>query len=228
MESTTKSRTYRSAKRNKPCNRCRSMKTRCQVIAGSQCTRCEHARVDCSLSRSEDISQMQPIERDNNRSTPVSDLLEQRTYLDAPWADNTAHSVSVGSLRTDNDAASFAQHAPAQDNLNTHFSTQISQSLEDMQGCSAHLFGTSSESDPWLWRHCKFDDFGIRFSHYSKVRNAGGVPHAQKIPIHFNIESIQLHESARKETKVPESWIHSRDELNHVVPLEYGARLVTL
>ncbi|GAB1737061.1 hypothetical protein NU219Hw_g421t1 [Hortaea werneckii] len=210
MDSAIKPRAYRSSKRNKPCDRC------------------EQAKVACSRSRLEDRSQMQPTEHDTNRSTPVSNLSEQRAYGDAPWEDSTTHPMSVGSLQAHNDDAIFAPNAPTQDDVNTDFSAQISQSLEGLQGCSAHLFGTSSESDPWLWRHCKFDDFGMRFLHHSRIRNAGGVPLAQKIPVHFNIESIHLHESARKETNVRESWIHTRDELNCVVPLEYGARLVVL
>lgn len=47
------------------------------------------------------------------------------------------------------------------------------------------LLGASSESDPWLLRHCHIDQLGLRSVHKMYFRNAGGVPTTDKIPIHF-------------------------------------------
>ncbi|KAM3450760.1 hypothetical protein MY3296_005813 [Beauveria thailandica] len=64
-------------------------------------------------------------------------------------------------------------------------STQLSQSMDGIDGHSIMLLGASSESDPWLLRHCHFDQLGLRSVHKMYFRNAGGVPTTDKIPIHF-------------------------------------------
>jgi hypothetical protein len=97
-----------------------------------------------------------------------------------------------------------------------------------MQHYSAQLFGSSSESDPWLLRHCKFDDFGIRSFQNTRFRNAGGLPLAQKIPIHLILEPNELHETAKEETRAFDRQIASREDLNRIVPLDCGQKLVKL
>ncbi|KAF2142315.1 uncharacterized protein K452DRAFT_317987 [Aplosporella prunicola CBS 121167] len=109
----------------------------------------------------------------------------------------------------------------------TRLATQFAQSIDNIQGHSAQLFGASSEADPWLLRHCQFDEFGMQNFHKQHFRNAGGVPIAGLIPVHFSISPDELQESARAETGV--STQHDRGaELSQVVPSEYGPRLVAL
>jgi hypothetical protein len=129
-----------------------------------------------------------------------------------------------------NDSTSSVQPTPPSlpPETDLQFNTQFSQSLEGMRGFTAQLFGSSSESDPWLLRHCRFDDFGTRTFQNTQYRNAGGLPLTHKIPIHLLIEPDELHETAKDETRAYDKQISSREELEHIVPLECGQRLVAL
>lgn len=209
------SRPYRSSKRNKPCDRCRETKTRCRVVADSRCVKCLREGIPCSFSdggRSKNSSQPLYL------STPTpgaSDHGESWT-----WSQSPAMSTTVGPVPPNNEQPLSS--------TDIEFNTQFSQSLENLRGYSAQLFGSSSECDPWLLRHCKFDDFGSRWFQNTYFRNAGGVPLVHKIPIHFMVESTELSKSAERETQVIEQEIASRDELNDLVPPECGQRLVAL
>lgn len=229
MSPASASRPYRSSKRNKPCDRCRETKTRCQVIAGSHCAKCQREGIKCSFAGSGRSRKHGPIPTDLNTPTPgASDQDESWT-----WSQSPVISTAVGSTALNNDRPlSAAQPTPPEQNQQSdiQFNTQFSQSLERLQleGYSAQLFGSSSECDPWLLRHCKFDDFGTRSFQSTHFRNAGGVPLADKIPIHLSIEPTELSESARAETRAYDQQIASREELNHIVPLECGQRLIAL
>jgi hypothetical protein len=102
------------------------------------------------------------------------------------------------------------------------------QSLDQLEGFSAQLFGASAESDPWLLRHCAFDDSGVKCFYKVHFRNAGGVPTADRIPVHFMIAADELAASAKQETSCRTAGETTRDELNRLVPPEYGQRLVSL
>ena len=106
-------------------------------------------------------------------------------------------------------------------------STQLSQSLDQIEGHVALLLGGSSESDPWLLRHCRFDELGLRAFHKLRFRNAGGVPTRDKIPVHFLVSANELCDVAAAETRVAEAR-ELRDELDMLLPPPYGARLVRL
>ncbi|KAJ3539112.1 hypothetical protein NM208_g5620 [Fusarium decemcellulare] len=102
--------------------------------------------------------------------------------------------------------------------------TQISQSLEDMQGHRYQLCGASSDADPWLLRHCKFDDYG--FQRFFKVhfRNAGGVPTRELIPAHFVVteqDAASIDNGVARDRDL-------RTELALLVPLNHGQRLLRL
>ncbi|KAF5496809.1 putative transcriptional regulatory protein [Colletotrichum siamense] len=86
------------------------------------------------------------------------------------------------------------------------------------------LLGSSSGSDPWLLRHFRFDELGLRSFHKLHVRNAGGVPTADKIPVHFLLSSDALYRSSIAEAKAMEL----RRRLEYLVPQSTGARLVRL
>ncbi|UNI24521.1 hypothetical protein JDV02_010258 [Purpureocillium takamizusanense] len=106
-------------------------------------------------------------------------------------------------------------------------STQLSQSLDQIQGHAAVLLGGSSESDPWLLRHCRFDELGLRTFHKLHFRHAGGVPTGDKIPVHFLVSSDELCESAAGETRLAGER-ELREELDMLVPPAYGMRLIRL
>jgi hypothetical protein len=107
------------------------------------------------------------------------------------------------------------------------FPTQFVQSIDQLESGHAQLFGASAESDPWLLRHCCFDDSGMKYLYKVHFRNAGGVPTAQRIPIHFMITSGELTASIKHETRTGLGEA-TRERLNYLVPPEYGRRLVAL
>lgn len=106
-------------------------------------------------------------------------------------------------------------------------STQISQSLDQIDGHYAQLFGGSSESDPWLLRHCRFDKLGLRKFLKVHFKTVGGVPTRDKIPAHFMISENNVSEGAIAETRISGEK-DFRTELALLVPPEHGPRLVQL
>ncbi len=106
-------------------------------------------------------------------------------------------------------------------------STQLSQTMDRIDGHSIMLLGASSESDPWLLRHCRFDQLGLRSVHKMYFRNAGGVPTKDKIPVHFIISDNKYltHPMMQHGVDVSAAF---RAELNQLVPPSYGVRLICL
>lgn len=102
--------------------------------------------------------------------------------------------------------------------------TQISRSLEDMPGYWYQLGGASCDADPWLLRHCQFDDFGFRRFFRIHFQNAGGVPTPQLIPVQFIV-------TEKHEPNVKAEADRSRalwDDLARLVPVPRGQRLLQL
>jgi len=227
-------RPYRSSKRNKPCDRCRETKTRCQVVTGSQCVKCQRSGLDCSFTSKSRLKHNTSVQSSDGVRTPTpASEYERGTTSSAPWSQSPLMPAAIGraSQRLQaNDSTSSVQPTPPSlpPETDLQFNTQFSQSLEGMRGFTAQLFGSSSESDPWLLRHCRFDDFGTRTFQNTQYRNAGGLPLAHKIPIHLLIEPDELHETAKDETRAYDKQISSREELERIVPLECGQRLVAL
>jgi hypothetical protein len=223
-------RPYRSSKRNRPCDRCRETKIRCQIIVGSQCAKCQREGLHCSFSTPDRLrlGLVQHFSEGSRTPTPAVG----RSHESSPgalWSRSPITSATAGTTLQDCDAHLSAQPTPSKEqDADIQFNAQFSQSLEGMQGYSAQLFGSSSESDPWLLRHCKFDDFGIRSFQSTRYRNAGGLPLAQKIPIHLIVEPNELHETAKKETRAFDRQIATREDLNRIVPLKFGQKLVAL
>jgi hypothetical protein len=222
-------RPYRSSKRNRPCDRCRETKIRCQIIAGSQCAKCQREGLQCSFSTLDKL-RLGHVQHSEGSRTPTPAV--GHSHESSPgvlWSRSPITSAIAGPILQNGDLPLSAQPTPLKEQeTDIQFNTQFSQSLEAMQGHSAQLFGSSSESDPWLLRHCKFDDFGIRSFQNTRYRNAGGLPLAQKIPIHLIVEPNELHETAKKETRAFGRQIAFREDLNRIVPLEFGQKLVAL
>ncbi|PCD23943.1 hypothetical protein AU210_015457 [Fusarium oxysporum f. sp. radicis-cucumerinum] len=95
---------------------------------------------------------------------------------------------------------------------------QFSKSLDDINGQTSILLGASSESDPWLLRHCQFDEYGLRSFYGLQFRNIGGVPNRQKIPVHFIVR--------QDETDMVDASLRAR--LNELIPVSWGLRLIRL
>jgi hypothetical protein len=109
-------------------------------------------------------------------------------------------------------------------------STQLSQTMDQIDGHSIMLLGASSESDPWLLRHCRFDQLGLRSVHKMYFRNAGGVPTKDKIPVHFIISDDKFlpHPMMQADGTNDASAAAFRAELNQLVPPSFGVRLIYL
>lgn len=101
-------------------------------------------------------------------------------------------------------------------------------SIETLDQSNVQLCGTSAELDPWLLRHCKFDDVGMRPHGKIRIRNVGGVPVDNMIPVHFAVVDDALYEQIEPQPGRLNSLQHRREELNSLVPPEAGLRLISL
>lgn len=104
---------------------------------------------------------------------------------------------------------------------------QTIQTLDGLPGVSSQVIGASGESDPWLLQHCRFDEHGFLRFHQVHFRNAGGVPLDEKVPVHFLVTGEQLYDTSKDSTRFPQRAL-IRKELDSLVPLECGQRLVAL
>lgn len=117
--------------------------------------------------------------------------------------------------------------APILESVTATSQLQFSQTLDDLYGQTAILLGASSESDPWLLRHCQFDEYGLRGFYDIHFRNIGGVPNMQKVPVHFIVTPDSITEAGVAETRVAETS-SLRDKLNGLIPVSWGIRLIKL
>ncbi|KAJ5115503.1 hypothetical protein NUU61_001262 [Penicillium alfredii] len=231
MSSPSSARPYRS-KRQRPCDQCRARKLGCQTDGGIPCQRCRATRLDCTFDN--------PPPKRPRVSEPLSSF--DVPSIEVALPSQPEHSI-LGSASTQ--ARSVSQNAeprfsslaldqtandpsPASGMLPMGGPpTQFVQSIDQLDHGYAQLFGASAESDPWLLRHCQFDDSGMKFFYKVHFRNAGGVPTAQRIPVHFMISSDELTTAFKHETRAGVGDA-TRDRLNYLVPPEYGRRLVAL
>lgn len=105
---------------------------------------------------------------------------------------------------------------------------QSVRSIETLDQSNVQLCGTSAELDPWLLRHCKFDDVGMRAHGKIRIRNVGGVPFDNMIPVHFAVVDDSLYEQVEPQPGRRNSLQHRREELNSLVSPEMGLRLISL
>ena len=101
-------------------------------------------------------------------------------------------------------------------------------SIETLDQSNVQLCGTSAELDPWLLRHCKFDDVGMRPYGKIRIRNVGGVPVDNMVPVHFTVVDDAFYESIESRPSPAKSPEVRRRELNSVVPPELGLQLISL
>ncbi|KAL0932805.1 fungal specific transcription factor [Colletotrichum truncatum] len=229
-------RSYRSQKRHRPCDRCREMKLKCQRDEHPPCRRCQQSKVECTfVGRPSKRAPAQKSDRQRattNESPPSSSAEIQASVIavdethPAPQSPSRASTIGPETYpRQDAPYTPFPHALTASPFVGAqpgHPTTQISQSLDLMEGHSAMLLGSSSGSDPWLLRHFRFDELGLRSFHKLHIRNAGGVPTVDKIPVHFLLSSDSLAGAVQ-----PRST-DSRQKLDLLVPQSMGGRLVRL
>ncbi|KAG2417269.1 hypothetical protein HFD88_008488 [Aspergillus terreus] len=242
-------RPYRS-KRHRPCDQCRERKLGCQTDEGLPCVRCRSADLPCTFEhpppkrpRRDSSWSQQGSHKASTESPACHDPSLLPSWEDRHTVPPPSHLPSRGTSVSNHpvqppaftgsleDLQAPAGVSPA---VSGHLltvgpsPTQFVQSLDQLEGFSAQLFGASAESDPWLLRHCAFDDSGVKCFYKVHFRNAGGVPTADRIPVHFMIAADELAASAKQETSCRTAGEATRDELNRLVPPEYGQRLVSL
>lgn len=230
MASPFSTRPYRS-KRQRPCDQCRARKLGCQTENGGPCHRCRSAKLECTFDNppprrprtSGSLSIAAPSVDEN---TFITQACENDFTREPSLAGSGAHSVDP-SFPLELDPGNPGLSPGSGILASGRPPTQFVQSIDQLQAGHAQLFGASAESDPWLLRHCCFDDSGMKYFYKVHFRNAGGVPTAQRIPIHFMISAEELTANIKYETRAGLGEA-TRERLNYLVPPEYGRRLVAL
>lgn len=155
---------------------------------------------------------------------------EDPTTEDKP--SNGIHSVDIGGAPDLSPASSINQNSSPQGvgsetyQREDHASTN--HSLDEMQDFTAKLFGISAESDPWLLRHCRFDEHGLRRFYKVHFRNVADISEPEQVPVHFMIASNDLVEGFKSDTAPSSSEHDLRTELENLIPTEDGRRLFKL
>ncbi|KAL6233711.1 hypothetical protein BDW75DRAFT_251855 [Aspergillus navahoensis] len=198
-------RPYRS-KRHPPCDRCRQKKLRCDPDDQIGCRRCQARGTPCSFARLHRAVSM-PVAFASDR--PESSEASLQSIAPAPYLPGPSPPLTFP----------VAERPSCQ---------QAVQTLDLLPGVSAQLMGSSGESDPFLLRHCKFDDYGFLYFHQVRFRNAGGVPLNEKIPVHYLVTDNALYESAAASTRAARGYPTLRQELDVLVPVDHGQRLISL
>ncbi|GAT18864.1 fungal specific transcription factor domain protein [Aspergillus luchuensis] len=231
-------RPYRS-KRHPPCDGCRRRKVRCEADHHGSCQRCLAAGQYCSFTRlrprprphSHQGTVPPKLPSPETRPVATSNLQATEDLVVNQEDPPVAHQAvdipffELDTVRISADPGGTRPHTPsAFKERHTH---QTIQTLDGLAGVSYQVNGASAESDPWLLRHCKFNDRGFLSFHQVHFRNAGGVPFDEKIPCHFLVSSDQLYESSKAQLPPPDP-LNTHEQLNHIVPPECGQRLVVL
>ncbi|KZL73296.1 fungal specific transcription factor domain protein [Colletotrichum tofieldiae] len=232
-------RQYRSRRRQRPCDRCRSLKLKCQQDNQPSCQRCQRSKVDCTFiskarrrTSAKTLAHAETGGEDSLSATGRTELssLARASLLDTSsthetpafegqhhFQQNEVQEPSTYVLKNP-PFTRLAQDRPA---------TQISQSLDQLPGCSMMLLGGSSGLDPWLLRHFRFDELGLQSFYKYHIRNAGGVPTFDKIPVHFILTSDELTATTSVESKLYDMG-DLRHQLELLIPPYIGARLIRL
>lgn len=103
-------------------------------------------------------------------------------------------------------------------------------SLESPSGFTAQLSGSSGESDPWLLRHCRYDEYGMCNFPRASFRTVGGVPYEHLVPVHFIVAENSLYDAGKEEFFVEGNLGEAEllYQLNSLVPPSDGRRLICL
>jgi hypothetical protein len=169
-----------------------------------------------------------------NRAQPGDVEHSQDLNQDQSWSLPPEHQTSSGpSFAYHQNFSPFDKTGPQQESP-LHFmpvyspGVQQVRSIETLDHSNVQLCGTSAELDPWLLRHCKFDELGISSHGKTKLRNVGGVPVDNIVPVHFTVVEDGVYEPIDPEAKSQASSETRRQELNAMVPPAQGLRLISL
>ena len=190
-------RPYRS-KRHPPCTHCRRKKLRCDPQTEQGCERCKKASLECSFSN---LRQHRAISTTLAPKSPESGPKDQISPENAPGEASRYTQIAHTQTRLTESASSHEPYDSVDglspSSLPLHQlpevpTPQAIQSLDFLKGCSSQVIGASGESDPWLLRHCKFDEHGLLLLHQvhlSQVR----LNHLQAV-LQQNQQATLLHQ----------------------------------
>jgi len=210
----------------------RSRKVRCQAEGDSPpCRRCEQTHTPCTFhggrpSRATRQDRRMPLSIVT--PSPSADRGHQ-TQLSADSHNDTVPVSNAGEIIATG-SPGFLHHSDLAyhsrsilDGAIPSAQLQFAHTLDGGNDKTCVLLGTSSESDPWLLRHCQFDEYGLRTFYGLQFRNIGGVPNRQKIPVHFILTPKYKGqaECIGRKTSL-------RDRLNSLIPVSWGISLIKL
>ncbi|KAL3481316.1 fungal-specific transcription factor domain-containing protein [Aspergillus californicus] len=212
MNSTTQARRPYRSKRHPPCDRCRQKKLRCESNGHIACRRCQSGGSLCSflrLHRSASITLHQNQLNPEYQTEPIVPTIEPETVAAEPV-----------SYFADSPFLYPLPERPA--------SQQAIQTLDLLPDVSAQVIGTSGESDPFLLRHGRFDEYGLLHFHQVRLRHAGGVPLEEKIPVHYLVTDNAVYENAKASSRTQRTFPSARDELDSLIAVDHAPRLISL
>lgn len=226
------SRSYRLRNRRRPCDQCRSRKVRCQAEGDNPpCRRCEQTHTACTFQGgrpSRATRQDRRLSSSPATPSPSADRGHQ-TQISADSHNDTAPVSNAGDVIATG-SPGFLHHSDLAYQSTSVFDgripsaqLQFSHTLDGGNDQTCILLGTSSESDPWLLRHCQFDEYGLRSFYGLQFRNIGGVPNRQKIPVHFILTPKHKDQAQCIGRETP-----LRERLNTLIPVSWGIRLIKL
>lgn len=229
-------RPYRSRIRPRPCDRCRRLKHGCKVFERPPCQRCVKDDRECTF-------QSRPVNRRSRAHRRTSPAVTSQHLDDDEHTDNTRTQPSnppadfddsnglVEATLVEPGAEAWIAPLPSASVVTASSlanpATQIVQSLDQLSSHTIQMVGPSADLDPWLLRHCRFDEYGFCSAQNMAFRNAGGVPLHGKIPIQFMAISDNAMRGQPNEGTDQVSESH-RASLDLLVPVLHGQKLVCL
>ncbi|EED19110.1 conserved hypothetical protein [Talaromyces stipitatus ATCC 10500] len=248
-------RPYRS-KLKRPCDRCRTRKIACILPESGPCRNCMNVGKSCTFEKPP-TPRNRDIRNNNTPNRSPNYSLSHVTGFDEPNEPTSFDKGGIDSFLFQTDSNNFHRRHQDHDShtlpkinrkrsklvrsydlifSSDTFKTQDApkfqhiRSLDQLDASTAQVFGTSAESDPWLLRHCKYDDNGMLHLHGIHFRNVGGVPVEGLVPVHFLVTEDSLLEPLKEPTPVSTGMDvpKLRQELNRMIPLKFGVRLILL
>lgn len=186
---------------------------------------------DSSLDRYSDFTPELPTGEDAMEDVLSPQVYEEESFTvakndDAPAAD-VGFPLDLSPASSSIISNSSPQGVPSE-NGHTEDHESTNHSLDEMQDFTAQLFGISAESDPWLLRHCRFDEHGLRRFYKMHFRSVANIREPEQVPVHFMIASNDLKEGFKNDTAPSTSEHDLRTELDNLIPAEDGRRLFKL
>ncbi|KAF4993339.1 hypothetical protein FDECE_13454 [Fusarium decemcellulare] len=237
-------RQYNSRNRRRPCDRCRQRKLRCRVEGQPPCQGCARTNAICTFTAKPNQSTSAATSSLPQDAPPSPTPSNPHVVFPELGPQPVSASLATGPTSLPILPTTLAGEATestitvstepwtatnlVEPILSTRYSlNHASQGLEDIGGHFYQLAGGSSDADPWLLDHCKFEEDGFLKFNKAHFRNVSGVSMHDTIPAHFMVGQADLHDNSCIQTRVGKHG-NLRDELFRLVTPDYGVRLLRL